>query len=84
MFILSLLTGCYFANLCQIGTSLSQIVMDYFHYLEHSPDYPSLIYSTRSYHKLHHNKFNHNFGFGLTFQFWDLVFSTLPNKKKKR
>jgi len=75
----------YWANMFQIGISVSQILMDYVHYLEHSRYNPWFLTTARSYHKLHHSKSNYNNGFGLTCPFWDSVFNTsvFPDKNKK-
>jgi sterol desaturase/sphingolipid hydroxylase (fatty acid hydroxylase superfamily) len=75
----------YWANMFQIGISVSQIIMDYVHYLEHSCYNPWFLTTAKSYHKLHHSKFNYNNGFGLTCPFWDTIFNTsvMPIKKEK-
>ena len=80
MVTISYFFGCYFANLCQIGISISQVIMDYVHYFEHSSYNPWFLISARSFHKLHHRISNHDLGFGLTCTFWDYIFGTLPDK----
>ena len=83
MVLIAYFFGSYLANLAQIGISISQVIMDYVHFFEHSAYQPWFLASARSYHKLHHRKSNHDFGFGLTCPFWDFVFDTLPNKKNQ-
>ena len=79
MLLLYALFGSFIANLFQIGISVSQIIMDYVHYFEHSSYRPWFLETARNYHKLHHRKSNHDIGFGLTCPFWDLCFGTLPD-----
>lgn len=74
--------GAYAANLCQVGISISQVIMDYVHYFEHSAYKPWFLRAARNFHKLHHQKSNHDVGFGLTCPFWDWAFNTLPTLKK--
>tara|TARA_Y100000816_G_C26088428_1_gene574753 strand:- start:1160 stop:1831 length:672 start_codon:yes stop_codon:yes gene_type:complete len=75
----------YWANLVLVGMSISQLIMDYVHYLEHSSFNSWFLVTAKSYHKLHHGKFNYNKGFGLTCPFWDSIFNTSvrPNKEEK-
>jgi sterol desaturase/sphingolipid hydroxylase (fatty acid hydroxylase superfamily) len=77
MIILSLINPL-FAVICQVGISISQIIMDFTHLFEHSKWNPWFLRVARNYHKLHHNKSNWDVGHGLTTKFWDYVFNTLP------
>lgn len=78
MIAISAMTSSRTANLFQIGISISQIIMDFVHYLQHSSYNGWWLISAKSYHKLHHGKDNHYTGYGLTCPFWDAVFSTSP------
>lgn len=81
MLFISYFFGSYQAVIIQTGVSISQIIMDSVHLFEHSQWRPWFLRSARSYHMLHHKKCNHDYGFGLTTCFWDLVFGTLPDNE---
>ena len=67
------------AVMCQLGISISQIIMDYVHLFEHSAYNPWYLKVARNWHKLHHIKTNWEVGHGLTSRFWDVVFNTYPD-----
>lgn len=68
------------AVVCQLGISISQIIMDYLHLFIHSKYNPWFLNCARHWHKHHHNKLNWDLGHGLTTRFWDVVFRTYPDE----
>ena len=73
----------YFILLLQTGISFSQLTMDMTHVYIHSKNMPQLLSYQKSYHLLHHKHKNHDYGFGLTTSFWDMIFGTLPSENNR-
>lgn len=57
------------------GGTLGYICYDVTHYLLHHSKLPKYLQELKTYHLEHHYK-NYEMGFGVTSQFWDVVFGT--------